>query len=99
MLIGIIGFTASWTILHGYVFPIAPISILLLLGGVLVLGVAMLRAATAPRPAILLLLCSPIGIFIAIGPPQPGVLILLLATFGMASTWLGYVALQTDYHP
>jgi hypothetical protein len=59
--------------------------------------VAMLRAATAPWPAIALLLCSLVGIFIAVGPPQPGALILLFATFGIASVWLGYAARQADY--
>lgn len=97
MAIGVVGFAASCTVLHEYVFPIAPISIVMIVGGIILVGVAMLRAATAPRPAILLLLCSPLSLFMAIGPPRPGVLILLFATFGIASVWLGYVAIQAEY--
>ena len=99
LVIGVLGFAASWTILHEYVFPLAPISMAMIFGGVIVLGVAMLRAATAPRLAIALLLCSPIGIFVAIGPPRPGVLILLFAAFGMACIWLGSVALRAGHRP
>ncbi|MDP8901505.1 MAG: hypothetical protein M3N33_10275 [Actinomycetota bacterium] len=97
--IGVLGFAASWTILHEYVFPIAPISMAMIFGGLILLGVAMLRASTAPRPAIALLLCSPVGTFVAIGPPRPGAFILLFATFGVASIWLGSVALRADYRP
>ena len=63
----------------------AQISTAMILGGVILPAVAMLRTATAPRPAI--------------GPPQPGVLILLLVTFGIASIWLGYIVLQADCQP
>ncbi len=97
MVIGVLGFAASWTVLHEYVFPIAPVSIAMIFGGVILLGLAMLRAASAPRPTIALLLCSPVGMFVAIGPPRPGALILLFATFGIASAWLGYLALRADY--
>ncbi len=94
ILAGIAGFTASWTILHRFVFPLAPLSVVMLLLGAPVLGVALWRAGLTARTAILLLLVSPIGLFIAIGPPQPGVFILLLATYGVSSTWLGYDALR-----
>ncbi|MDP8924912.1 MAG: hypothetical protein M3O34_18845 [Chloroflexota bacterium] len=94
LVLGIVGFAASWTVLHEYVFPLAPTSILLLLVGVFALALAMLRAGIAPRPATVLLLASPLGIFIAIGPPRPGALILLLVAFGVACAWLGLIALR-----
>jgi hypothetical protein len=99
MVVDVIGFGASWTVLHEYVFPLAPISMAMTFGGVILLGIAMLRAATALRPAVALLLFSPVSLFVAIGPPRPGALILLLATFGVASIWLGYIALRADYRP
>ena len=90
---GMVGFAGSWTLLRGYVFPVAPISMLLILAGVFALALAMLRARTAPRPAMVLLLASPLGISIVIGPPQPGALILLLAVFGGACAWVGLIEL------
>jgi hypothetical protein len=99
MVVGVIGLGASWTVLHKYVFPLAPISMAMTFGGVILLGIAMLRVATAPRPAVALLLFSPVSLFVAIGPPRPGALILLLATFGVASIWLVYIALRADYRP